>query len=658
MRLLIPTVRSSARPTSLTRWSRLVLSLLVISSGVRAQQTCLNPGGDAPGSFSLVSDRVCIGTPVLITGAPPALGSVGYNFDYDNKTPVENVALAPVLSHTYTQPGTYTIVQGGSSTIACRQVTVLPLGPVKFTTKACTGFTANLSVQLDAGSGQYDTYTVSWGDGASEAVSRPTIAAGMVHTYADRGPYSISVTGRYSGLSGCIGPATAASVTLGTADPPAITQLTTSGTNTVSIRYQTSAGTSATLYRKDAGGTYVPTNLRGDGSTPFTLAADVRQVQCFQLRPDPDACGNVAANSDEVCSLVLNAQAVNQQNRLSWQPYAGSSTPFRLYRITRDGVPIGGTISDRSVGQYTDAAGIECGQPYCYVLEAQAGPTTVTSAPVCVTGINNEPPGALGDALVSVENGHPRLIVSLPATTSGTVGSYSLVVSRADGPSGTFQPVATLSTNTFTDAGADALAGSYCYVVAYQNNCGLSSAPTRPVCTVFLKDQPPGIAWTSDSPFTSGPVIGYTLEITDTTRSNRQQKDLGTNVAYTPDPNDPGLQAQQYRIVAVAADGNLSYSNFFVFRREARLFLPDAFTPNGDGINDQLVVRGQFIDRFRFSIYDRWGQPVYSTTDQTNGWDGQINGQPAPAGQYLYRVEMQDLTGQKTVRTGAVLLVR
>jgi hypothetical protein len=49
---------------------------------------------------------------------------------------------------------------------------------------------------------------------------------------------------------------------------------------------------------------------------------------------------------------------------------------------------------------------------------------------------------------------------------------------------------------------------------------------------------------------------------------------------------------------------------------------------------------------------------VYTTIDKTQGWDGRIKGQLAEQGQYMYRIEVSDLTGFQTVRTGAVLLVR
>ena len=118
------------------------------------------------------------------------------------------------------------------------------------------------------------------------------------------------------------------------------------------------------------------------------------------------------------------------------------------------------------------------------------------------------------------------------------------------------------------------------------------------------------------------------------------------------------MQAQKYRIIAVSGTGQVSYSNFFTFRRESKILVPDAFTPNGDGLNDTFSAKGIYVDQFKMTIYSRWGQVIYDTSDRTKGWDGTIDGQLAAAGQYLYRIEVQDLTGLKTVRTGTVLLIR
>lgn len=628
---------------------------------------CLNSLGADAGGFSLDKQKTCVGTPVLITGTSPNLGNVGYFDRYDGKGIPNNTTQGP--SFVYTQPGSYTIIQVGSRngtrSIACREVTVLPLEPVKFTVNRCSDRTATI-VPDAASLGQYDNYTIDWGDGVRVSVDRARLAASISHPYTNNGPYVISIVGSYGGVMGCVTPANAVRqnaqvVTFTTTSQPVITRLTTVNDNTITIQYQASAGTSVELLQKDANGIFAQTYQKGTGSGVFTVVTNAKQPVCFRLATI-DACNTAGAQSSDVCSLVLDAKAVNKQNDLSWQPYAGAVTgnQFRFYRILRNGTPLGPTITNRTTGSYADNNKIDCGAPYCYSLEATingTAQTIVTSAPICVTGVNGDAPGDFRNVVVSVEDGRPRIIATLP--TSGTSTSYTLVVSRSDG-SGTFQPVGTaVNKNTFVDETANPSAGSHCYQLTYQSNCGLASDPSSPVCTIFLDSKSSvGIDWTADSPFLTGPAVNYTVEVIDSLNGTRQEINLGSNTHYEPDPNDPNLQSQKYRIIAVSSGGVPSYSNFYTLRRESRLVAPDAFTPNGDGINDTFVAGGIYVDQFRMTIYDRWGKVIYSTTDRKEGWDGTANGQPALAGQYMYRLEVTDLTGLKTVRTGGLLLIR
>lgn len=66
------------------------------------------------------------------------------------------------------------------------------------------------------------------------------------------------------------------------------------------------------------------------------------------------------------------------------------------------------------------------------------------------------------------------------------------------------------------------------------------------------------------------------------------------------------------------------------------LRVPNVFTPNGDGLNDEFRVQYRSIVEFHCWVYNRWGRLVYEWTDPAKGWDGTINGRPAPEGAYFY----------------------
>jgi len=89
------------------------------------------------------------------------------------------------------------------------------------------------------------------------------------------------------------------------------------------------------------------------------------------------------------------------------------------------------------------------------------------------------------------------------------------------------------------------------------------------------------------------------------------------------------------------------------------VYVPTAFTPNGDGINDIFRIgdmKGQTL--LDFSIYNRWGTLVFRTEDPAQGWDGNINAQPAPSGAFVYLIHYNDLNGKGNYIKGTVVLMR
>ena len=90
------------------------------------------------------------------------------------------------------------------------------------------------------------------------------------------------------------------------------------------------------------------------------------------------------------------------------------------------------------------------------------------------------------------------------------------------------------------------------------------------------------------------------------------------------------------------------------------LQIPTAFTPNGDGRNDLFRIPPSIdITLLRFSVYNRWGQRVFMTTNSGSGWDGTINGQPQPSDTYVWEIEYQDiLTRKSALAKGTVMLIR
>jgi gliding motility-associated-like protein len=88
------------------------------------------------------------------------------------------------------------------------------------------------------------------------------------------------------------------------------------------------------------------------------------------------------------------------------------------------------------------------------------------------------------------------------------------------------------------------------------------------------------------------------------------------------------------------------------------LDIPNAFTPNGDGVNDQVLVRGFGIVKMNFRIYNRWGQLVFQSGDQATGWDGKYKGALQPMDAYAYILDVEFTDGSRTTKKGDITLIR
>ena len=97
--------------------------------------------------------------------------------------------------------------------------------------------------------------------------------------------------------------------------------------------------------------------------------------------------------------------------------------------------------------------------------------------------------------------------------------------------------------------------------------------------------------------------------------------------------------------------------NIFIDFR-ALIGMPNAFSPNGDGINDVLKIEGRGIVELSFRIYNRWGEKVFETTDKNVGWDGIYKGVLQEMDVYTYAVEATLINGQHVPLKGNITLVR
>ena len=96
-----------------------------------------------------------------------------------------------------------------------------------------------------------------------------------------------------------------------------------------------------------------------------------------------------------------------------------------------------------------------------------------------------------------------------------------------------------------------------------------------------------------------------------------------------------------------------------VYRTQPDIFIPTAFTPNDDGLNDVIKPILVGVKKLNyFTIYNRWGQVVFTSSTADKGWDGKVNGNRQDPSSYVFMAEGIDYLGKTIFKKGTFVLIR
>jgi gliding motility-associated-like protein len=115
-----------------------------------------------------------------------------------------------------------------------------------------------------------------------------------------------------------------------------------------------------------------------------------------------------------------------------------------------------------------------------------------------------------------------------------------------------------------------------------------------------------------------------------------------------------------YYAVAQSPDGCIDTAqvSVTVIPGNEDVFVPNVFTPNGDGKNDDLRVYGNLIQSIDLTIFNQWGELIFNTKDKNKGWDGRHKGVMQPITVYVYVLKAVMQNGSVITKKGSVTLVR
>ena len=137
-----------------------------------------------------------------------------------------------------------------------------------------------------------------------------------------------------------------------------------------------------------------------------------------------------------------------------------------------------------------------------------------------------------------------------------------------------------------------------------------------------------------------------------------------TNLSATNVQNPTAILAETSIFTLQVSDGICSGSDTVLIKvydsicQAPFVYIPNAFSPNKDGKNDQLFVRGQYIYEFVFRVYDRWGELVWETNKLNEGWDGTYKGKLLDPDVYDYYLQVTCVGGLENIIKGNVTLIR
>jgi gliding motility-associated-like protein len=117
--------------------------------------------------------------------------------------------------------------------------------------------------------------------------------------------------------------------------------------------------------------------------------------------------------------------------------------------------------------------------------------------------------------------------------------------------------------------------------------------------------------------------------------------------------------SRKYRVVAykVGQPQVFSISNEVEIIPPMSLYIPNTFTPNGDGLNDTFGVAGEAIKDINIQIFNRWGQLIFESADGNRRWDGTYQGEKVPMGSYVYKVSVKGASGNREAKEGMLSVV-
>lgn len=207
----------------------------------------------------------------------------------------------------------------------------------------------------------------------------------------------------------------------------------------------------------------------------------------------------------------------------------------------------------------------------------------------------------------------------------------------------------------WTDPNVEVHFKPYGYAVAMEDYCGNMSDTGSFTESILLKisgeEGNRALNWT---PYRGWNVLNYMI-----LRQGEEWRNA-LDTFSVDERNAENLERERcYRIYTENDLSHLrSYSNNVCKPFDPRLYIPNAFSPNGDGNNDKFLVKGAGIMTYHLRIYNRWGEEIFMSEDPNISWNGRYRDTYSPIGLYIYTVTYRGMDLKWHFQRGTVMLMR
>ncbi|MCK9481337.1 MAG: PKD domain-containing protein [Bacteroidia bacterium] len=420
---------------------------------------------------------------------------------------------------------------------------------------------------------------------------------------------------------------------------------------------------------------YETTN-RQDTSYLVNTGIDINAKRYCYTTTIGDTCGIISKFSPPHCTMSAKVeQAGSSKLLVNWIKYVGWDLDDFwgniIYRSEDGGKFIPIDTVDNTTDSYLDIN--LCERTYCYYIEAVNKNKVWRSVSniVCEKPEYIYPLDQITPRKATVINNSNILVQWTPYFSMPNLGHYKISrVRHIDNTS--IEDYDTTTSLSYIDKNVDVNSSAYSYYISPVDLCGYAAPKSSESKSILLSNKIHNyrayLTWNKYSEWSDG-VAKYVVE---------EQNEFGDFVFRKELPADSssyifdGINVVENRDVCLRVyavrNGNIdtSNSNISCSIPESQIYIPNAFSPNNDGINDIFKPTAIYITKttsnhlytFEMEIYDRWGNKLFLTNDLDIGWDGTFSNIPCPDGVYLYKIRAVGLDGKPYDFKGTLHLVR